>query len=32
MAPRLPADPTSTQPNYRTEASETLTRYRSMRR
>jgi hypothetical protein len=32
MDPRQTADPTSTQPNYRTEASATLDRYRSMRR
>jgi len=32
MDPRQPAEPTSTQPNYRTEASETLASYRSIRR
>lgn len=32
MDPRQPAEPTSTQPNYPTEASEALACYRSTRR
>lgn len=32
MDPRQPAAPTSTQPNYRTEAPEMLACYRSIRR